>query len=392
MKSITQRDRSVNRSPVPEHADVSAEILAANQQLLTRRAQGRHSATPALQANTQPPTAGRKLAPASGWLTALHTAANAAPSSSSPSIEEPVQTQPLTHQTITVLPTMASAFQKQACVAEARLWYLCRLVDSAGRGWLDIADIRAHFAHRESELRIAGWRRVRQLLQRGKGVFWQQDNRGRVWLNSAEKVAAKLDITRLSGRPVQLPVTALTANLRTAKAHLYATFHSGRDTAPISRHTLSAVTGVPERTQRSYDALASVPRQSNVAVGAIATADTRHEHFAQRPGAFELIDHKGKQGPAGTRYQAWRLPNSYGRLHKTCLTGHQKRINRRLRRIDLANQRAQGNGATNSKQRLFFDTCSSTLRVDAQTELYYYNAALGVWHCLGHKVEGGSNK
>ncbi len=379
MESITQRDRWVNRSPVPECAGVSAELRAANARLLAQRKQGHSTATRSLRPSTQPHPAERKRLPASGWMDALHDIGLEA----TPLVKEaPATASSLLPETVTVLPTMASAYFKEGCVAEARLWYLCRLVDQDGRGWLSVDTVRARFAHRESALRIAGWRRVRQLLQQGRGVFWQRDDQGRVWLNSAENVAHKLGITKLSGRPVKVPVSQLVANLRSAKAHLYTTFHSGRRSTPISRTTLSTTTGVPERTQRTYDALTHIARQSNIAVGAAATTAARHEHFAQRPGAFELIDHKGKQGPAGTRYQAWRLPNSYGNVHDVCQTGHQKRINRRLRRIDLANQRVQGNDVLTSKRRVFIDGSKGTQRRDDQAEQYFRNTILGVWHCL----------
>ncbi|HFC12012.1 MAG TPA: hypothetical protein ENJ56_04140 [Anaerolineae bacterium] len=378
MESITQRDRSVNRSDVPAVDDgVSAELRAANQRLYRRRLQ-EHSQvnSPQLATTADQDAAVDVCLQPSGWLNNLR---NLTPASQ-PTNDQPTN-DPLT---IRLHPSLASAFHKHERVAEARLWLLCRAIDTDGRGWLDVATIRQTFASRDSDQHIAGWRRVRQLLQRGRGVLWERDARDRVWLYSAEKVAHRLNITQLSGRAVNLPLSALLVSLRNTKAHFYAAFHSGRNQTPISRSMLTRLTGVSERTQREYDKLSHVTRQTNIALGAVAQTETRHEHFARRAGAFEFIDKQGKQGQAGLRYQAWQLPNSYGQAHKQCGKNYQKRANRRLRRYtDLAIKRAQGNGVDKLNQQLFFTGKLPTHRSATTTsEFYYQNRCNKLWYCM----------
>lgn len=73
---------------------------------------------------------------------------------------------------------------------------------------------------------------------------------------------------RLRGRPVILPLTAVADSIGMFKANLYAASHSGRKSNnPISRDKQAALTGVPERTQRHYCAVAGVDRQENIALG-----------------------------------------------------------------------------------------------------------------------------
>ena len=167
-----------------------------------------------------------------------------------------------------------------------------------------------------------------------------------MWLQSAGKVAAALGVDRLTGRPVALPVEALLGGIGRVRAHFYASFHSGRQdetstARPISRTTLRQITHVPQRTQRLYERTAGIGVRSNIAVGERLT-DQNIQERAWRHGraVFAFNDRQGQQGPAGGRYVAWRLPNSYQGCHAQSPPGRQKKINRQ---IDLVNLGAQGN-------------------------------------------------
>jgi len=142
--------------------------------------------------------------------------------------------------------------------AAGRVWLLLRALDEAGRGMVSLDDARAALTGRGSPLRLCGWRRLRQLLAAGEGVFWvredgsrgagRQGRRGershsdasfspapplprspaRLRLLGPARVAAALGVARLVNRPVGLPAAVLLGSIGDARAHLYAAFHSGR--------------------------------------------------------------------------------------------------------------------------------------------------------------------
>jgi hypothetical protein len=256
------------------------------------------------------------------------------------SSSEVVNLQPL-NETVKLYPDIALGMLHKELSAAGRLWLLLRHLDQEGRGWLHIAFLKHKLTNKKSKLRICGQRQMRNLLEQGRGVFWERDKE-RIWLKSAAKVAEALEVKRLTGRPVELPVEVLLGGIRQVRAHFYASFHSGRrSTNPISRAKLEQITNVPERTQRIYEGVAGVESQQNIAVGTQHTAKEVQERAWQHGRAvFEFIDAKGQQGQAGRRYVAWQLPNSYVGCHEPSPKGRQKKINQQ---IDLVNIGAQGN-------------------------------------------------
>ncbi|UCG24373.1 MAG: hypothetical protein JSW55_20005 [Chloroflexota bacterium] len=235
----------------------------------------------------------------------------------------------------------------QEMAAPGRIWLLLRYLDRYGRGWLYVDQVQQRLCGKESDLRVCGRRQLRNLLRQGQGVFWQRDKE-RLWLRSAARVATALGVERLRARPVSLPLPVLLGGIGQVRAHLYASFHSGRIAnakekagQPINRATLEKITHVPARTQRFYEQRAGVQSQANIAVGERLTQKNLQER-AWRHGraTFPFVDSEGKHGPAGGRYVAWRLPNSYRGPHELSPKGRLKKINRQ---IDLVNSRAQGN-------------------------------------------------
>jgi hypothetical protein len=200
---------------------------------------------------------------------------------------------------------------------------------------------------------------LRNLLRQGQDVFWQRDKE-RLWLRSTGRVAVALGVERLRGRPVSVPLPILLGGIGQVRAHFYASFHSSRPVnekekygSPINRATLEKITRVPARTQRLYERRAGVQCQANMAIGERLNQQNQQER-AWRHGraTFQFVDHEGKQGPAGGRYVAWRLPNSYQGPHATSPKGRLKKINRQ---IDLVNLRAQGNGLDRANAQLTVD-------------------------------------
>lgn len=259
---------------------------------------------------------------------------------------------------VKIHPNLALGMLRQGAATAGRVWLLLRHLDGDGRGWLTLDQVQDHLTGRESPFRICGRRNLRILLQQGREVFWSREKVAggpdRLWLKSTAKVALVLGVGRLSGRPVALPLQVLLSGMGQVRAHLYATFHSGRKKSnPISRSKLEAITRVPSRTQRCYDRAAKVTRRDNIAVGERFGAGAIQER-AWRHGraAFQFIDHHGRLGPDGNRYVAWRLPNSYEGPHDPAPKGRQKKINQE---IDLVNRRAQGNDLGRTEVRLTVD-------------------------------------
>lgn len=241
-------------------------------------------------------------------------------------------------------PSLLTAFLQTGQAAVGRLWLLGRYLDQAGQGWLSVATLRAQLTR--GAQRLCGWRRLRQLLQAGEGVFWQRDARDRIWFYGAARLAAHLGVTRLTGRPISLPLDVVTGDISRWRAHCYTAFHSGRvrraeaHGAPISRASLARLTRVPARTQRHYERITRLKRRSNLAIDGPTGAATRQEHAWRHGRAhFILTDKRGRQGPAGAAYLAHRLPNQYAAGHAHLPAGRCRKINRWLR-CQTANREA----------------------------------------------------
>lgn len=378
MTSIAHGDPCVNQcaesQPIStESADMNALLAAANARLMARRAQI------AKQKPVEPqPTPPPELPAHLGWGRAgLLPPAKAEPTrcrdphgnpiadALRPLMErgqqdsgchEPNPDDDGQNNTIIVQPSLLAGMLKGEVVSIGRVYLLCRHIDQDGRGWLAIDELREKLTGKESPLRVCGWRRLRQILQAGKGQFWERDDQGRLWLYGLTRVAALLDVQRFDGDAVELPIDALLASIGTVRATFYATFHSGRDSMPIARATLRGITGVAERTQRNYDAAQSIEIKSNYTL--LQGGDKHEIYFEKGRAAFEFTDVLGKQGAAGQQYTAVRLPNSYQNSRFTRLSGKKKRLNKRLRK-DLEKYGTQGNSGS-FKERLY---CSDYKKV-----------------------------
>ncbi len=263
---------------------------------------------------------------------------------------------------VKVYPSLALGMLRRKKAAAGRVWLLLRHADAEGRGRVAVADAARALAADGSPLRVCGRRQLANLLRAGEGQFWERDTDtdGREWLRlySAVRVAAGLGVARLGGSPVAVPLGDLTGTIGRARAHLYASFHSGRDRAdllsggkrprgPIARATLTVLSGAAPNSQRNYERRARVVRHSAVAVGprvGAARDDATDEHEAAwRRGRalFRLTDHAGRFGRPGATYLAWQLPNEYTGPHATLPRGRQKRLNRAL--ADLFHDGMTGN-------------------------------------------------
>lgn len=277
-------------------------------------------------------------------------------------------------RSVVVHPTLLLAILKQNLEAPGRVWLLLRAIDSQGRGWLRVEDVRYQLTAKDSPWRVCGWRRLRQLLHQGQDIFWQRDTQDRLWLRGTHRIAFALNSGRLQGFPVELPIRELLGGIQGIRAAFYASFHSGRDNKPISRQTLNQVTGIAERTQRSYDQVARVNRQQNIAIGERYTQERVQERaWTQGRGVFRFVDTRGLQGREKQEYIAWHLPNSYQANYQRRSRGSRKRLNRKL--ADLLKKGITGN-SEQSVKRVFFPSGSLAARAynrDPNLDAYWHS-------------------
>lgn len=290
--------------------------------------------------------------------------------------------------TVTIHSSIALAILRHHVEAPARVYFLLRVIDSAGRGWLSLDQIRKELTQKGAQLRNCGWRRLRQLLREGEGVFWHRDEQDRLWLYGAHRIAYKLDSGPLQGFPVELPISALLGGIQAVRAAFYATFHGGRDGKPISREILESISGIPGRTQLEYDRVACVERTRNIAIGESHTAENAQER-AWRHGraAFHFIDTEGRQGRAGRVYVAWHLPNSYRADYQRRSRGSRKRLNRKL--ADLVKKGIPGNDDRAIEKLFFPNGALAAKRFNRCSEQDAYwqqqertRAGGGLWHVM----------
>lgn len=250
-------------------------------------------------------------------------------------------------------PSIAMGLLREEKSAVGRVWLLSQHLDTDRRGWITVQALRNALATKGSPLRICGWRRLRVLLHEGAGVFWTRDDNGRLWLNSTKRVAVSLGIERLNGNPIAVDINKLCQPIQVVRAELLATFHASRDSAPISRESLTHVSGLSHRTQQTYDRLSGTRRRTCIAIGQKATKADLREALWQSGGAtFKLTDHNGRFGKKGQQYIAKQLPNQYEVTRDRLPKGRQRKINSWLKQvatatptktIDLVTTRARGN-------------------------------------------------
>ncbi len=251
---------------------------------------------------------------------------------------------------VKLYPDLALAMLRNGIVSAGRIWLVLHFIDKKGSGRVSLARARKCLTRSDSDLYLCGRRQLRKLLARGDGLFWRRD-KNRIWLRSASKVASSLEIQKLTGSPVAVPIDVLLKGVGLARAHFYASFHSGRNPAPesgkqarpIARSTLQQLSHTSRSSQQRYERRAGIKCKSNMAVGGISTIE-HDQQVAWKHGtaAFRFTDSRGTVGREGVSYTAWQLPNNYQGPHDKLPKGKLKRINREL--ADLFMKGMTGNG------------------------------------------------
>ncbi len=287
---------------------------------------------------------------------------------------------------VTVYPDIALGMLRQEQAAAGRIWLLMRHLDTNGQGWLSIGDIRAQLASKGEPLHVCGWRQMRNLLTAGDNIFWQREKE-RVWLFGVTRTAVSLDVPYLQQRPVAIPATALAKSIGEARAHLYATFHSGRMkdsgmASPIARATLNELSGLSGHTQRKYEQQAGVTAQFNYSIGEkVGETEAEEQSWQNGCASFTFKDKKGKQGKAGSSYVAWQLPNSYAGPHAHQPRGQQKRINRKLADLFMKGMTGNSNNAMITyRPRRFFANVNKAAKEGTANSSYWRSRHNGIWY------------
>ncbi len=259
---------------------------------------------------------------------------------------------------------MAAAVMREGQVGAARIWWLLRGIDTEGKGWFEKGFVKEQLVGRVGE-----WRRIRQLLCEGNGLFWSWDGK-RVWLRSEAKVAEALEITWFADNPVALPAEKLFGRIAKVKANLYAIFHSTREEAPISRATLQDVTGVGASTQRKYEEDMGIESKIQYA---LLPNDLQEAAYQFGHAVFDFVDYLGKHGRPGQRWTARQLPNCYSAPFKQDThENRRRRLNRKL--ADLLIQGTVGND-WQEFEKVYY---TKGAEMDA-----YFRGANGMWYCMG---------
>jgi hypothetical protein len=177
------------------------------------------------------------------------------------------------------------------------LYVLAKAIDQDGTGRVDRRALRGFVD--SLELQPRQWQRwisrAREL-----GLFADVQDASGSWilvLASAARAAAAIGCEHLGNRKARMSAADLVGT--GSRARVWAAFEIGFNARPISRQRMAAISGVPERTQRSRDVSAETRRQANYTkVPAPTETRPRVAHFATRT---TFTTHDGQI--------AWRLPD-----------------------------------------------------------------------------------
>lgn len=236
------------------------------------------------------------------------------------------------------------------------LYILAKAIDTSGTGRIDREALR-HFAG-SIDVQPRQWQRwisrAREL-----GLFSDVQGASGDWvlvLASAARAAAAVGCEYIGARKARMSAADLIGP--GSRARVWAAFEVGFNGRPISRARMAAIAGVPERTQRDRDVVATTQRQANYATAPAPTqARPRVDHFISRT---TFTTHDGKI--------AWRLPDARTNdIAQRGPVGRARKANR-----DLLQLRHDGSFQTQrplsltpqleSPVRLFYATLASTRR------------------------------
>ncbi len=229
---------------------------------------------------------------------------------------------------------------KRRRIYAGRCWLiLWQLVNrQRGRQQIDGIEAQTLFTSPDSPVRMFGDRQWRKIRNAGNGTFWDVLPDGRLFIYGQRKVADGLDVERHNSIFATIDPQDLRKKPNEVKADILAAFYKGRDGKPISRATITDVTGIKERTQRNYEENAGIETRKNIAIlmQSHNEAETEELAWKLRHKIFRFTDYQGKQGRAGETYIARTLPNSYHSTAKIETSRNKaKRLNKAMNKHSI---------------------------------------------------------
>ena len=287
--------------------------------------------------------------------------------------QAPIETPIDASKVVSTYPSLNVAFLRRNSVL-GRAWYLFRYIDPQGRGVVSRTEAQAIFCDKASELYAMTRQRFGQVLREGDGVTWHLDN-DRIFLFGAVKTSANFGVDKLRGANVAVPIDDLLHGQKRARAAFWATVHAGRRKAkPIARNTLRDAFGVPNSTQRAYDATTATKRQLNIVIIPETEADN--------------YKYTRKRRIKGREVLTAQLPSNYVSPYEKARSGRKSKINKQLKDSLVSNTHRQGH----VKQKLYFDNEKAAHKATnkGRDAMYRAGSSLVINVCTKTRLEGAN--
>ena len=244
---------------------------------------------------------------------------------------------------------------KEKLTKELRLWYLLRALDPEGAGRVHKQDAQKDLSEFMSN------ETFRRTLNSGKGTFWEirPRKKGGDWivLRGVAKVCFELDVLKLSRTPALIS-TEHCKNMADFRAFIHNGWHTKEDANPISRQTMTKLSGAAKSTQVRYDKKTPTKVTKNKVLTGRVSADGKIPEERQEEGHYYTVLIDGK-------YREVRcLPNSYYTDLEKAPRGRLRHINRELKACVMGQE-------TTIYERRYFRTPKEYLRCKHRYETSY---------------------
>jgi len=267
-------------------------------------------------------------------------------------------------------PTLLGQLQKDGQATLALYWLLIKLLDIISNGKSNGWATKEGFKDSVTANGMLNRRSANAIIRKLDGVFIDIDEEnGRLYHRSPEKVALHFGYGKASGLPVFIPFSRLTSGVQMFKATIHEALFSGRPSGSrggnLSRQTIQDITGASPKSQRTYEALTGIIATPCYAF--LATSDEQDAAWEANQAAFVFTDHHNIQGGGkGKKYTARTLPNTFetsksSPLKRASKSGT-KRFNARVRRTD---NEEVGNGQKR-KTRVYFKDAKSAAKANGR--------------------------
>jgi hypothetical protein len=212
--------------------------------------------------------------------------------------------------TVKTYPELNMASLRQRCERELALWYVLRCLDTSGKGYVALADLRAFVAERG----LFSSETLRRTLRKGAGALWVHGKHANICYTALLKLAASSAVD-LRQRPVILSLDDLRGVAR-LRSSFMGTLFAGKARI-MSRGTMAKLTGRTPRTTQNYTKTAELQVTANAVKS------------KRKPVDLDYFPELAKEGyylttVSGTVCLARRMPNTYSATHEIAAWGQVK--------------------------------------------------------------------